>query len=117
MSLEETTKPFTFLVLADIHFGQLADSPEFRVNGQQPGDGSPKRISRRDGLIATVMKLPEKPTALFVPGDLTSIASSGEFKVCVEMALWIADDLGISRNNIFSPTATMTQIGESVSWE
>ena len=101
MSSEKTTKPFTFLVLADIHFGQLADSPEFRVNGKQPGDGSPKRTSRRDGLVATVKKLTEKPTALFVPGDRTSIASPGEFKGCVEMVLGIADDLGISRNNIF----------------
>jgi 3',5'-cyclic AMP phosphodiesterase CpdA len=101
MSAEEIPKPFTFLVLADVHFGQLADSPEFRVNGKRPSDGSLKRLSRRDGLVATILKLSEKPTALFVPGDLTSIASPAEFKGCVDIALGIADDLGIPRDHIF----------------
>lgn len=101
MNSEQNPNPFTFVVLADIHFGQLADSPEFRLDGNQPSDGSNKRLSRRDALVATIQRLSEKPTALFVPGDLTSIASPGEFKGCVELAIAIADDVGISQENVF----------------
>lgn len=101
MSSEENIKPFTFLVLADIHFGQLADSPEFRVGDTKTSEGSTMRVSRCDGLIATVLKLPEIPTAIFVPGDLTSVASPGEFKGCVEITFRIADALNISHDNVY----------------
>lgn len=98
---DENPQPFTFLVMSDIHFGELADSPEFSVSGKQKGGASSHRPSRRDGLVATVAKLTPKPTALFVPGDLTSIASPAEFKGCVDVTLGIADELGISRDNVF----------------
>jgi 3',5'-cyclic AMP phosphodiesterase CpdA len=101
MSSELTHKPFTFLVLADIHFGQFSDSPEFRLGAERRVDSSTKRKSRRDGLVAAVNKLAEKPTAIFVPGDLTSIASPGEFKGCVDIVYRIACDIGISSENIF----------------
>jgi len=98
MNSDQNPAPFSFLVLADIHFGQFSGAPEFRLDGIQQ-DG--KRLSLRDSLISTVRNLSTKPTALFVPGDLTSIASPSEFKGCVETVLGIADAIEISRDSVF----------------
>jgi len=95
----EIEQPFTFLVLGDIHFGKFADSPEFRGEENHKITYT-KQPSRKLSLIDEVLKLPERPTAIFIPGDLTSIASPSEFKGCIAMAMDIAEALSISRQNV-----------------
>lgn len=101
MPPEDSTPSFTFLVLADIHFGKFANSREFGLNQNTSGYASSKRLSSVDSLITTILKLEDKPTAILVPGDLTSIASPSEFEGCIKLTIEIAKKLDISSDNIF----------------
>lgn len=100
MSTESLPAPFNFLLLADIHFGVHAAYPELGGLDNRRQTPRPTTDSLQNGLVNIVKTLPDQPTAILVPGDLTSIASPTEFENCVNMLHGIADGLDIPRANV-----------------
>lgn len=91
----------TFLVLSDIHFGVYAVASELTSQSSKNAGAQSHTKSICDALVSKVLELEDRPTALLVPGDLTSIASPSEFNGCVQTVLDIANKLSIRRENVY----------------
>ena len=85
-------------LISDIHFGQMSRTKEFAVPGEPIQDETSGAQSLEKGLIDILKK--HKVDYLFIAGDLTSIGSPQEFYYCEEKILKIAQEVGISKENI-----------------
>lgn len=102
MFLNTSPNSFTFLVLADIHFGNSDDAPEFNVPSESSlKEDKQQSNNRLQALINTVKTTSPLPTAILVLGDLTSSALPSEFCECKKLVHHIADELNISHEKIF----------------
>jgi 3',5'-cyclic AMP phosphodiesterase CpdA len=84
-----------FLVLADIHAGQLAQSARLQCTGSSADSGDGLRSIARD-IRGTLSKAELKPTLLFIPGDLTSRGSPYEFLQTRRFIEFVALELDIA---------------------
>lgn len=89
------------LILGDIHFGKYTYVPELACKDTPQKKIVQNAVNLVDSLVETVNLLTIKPSAILVPGDLTSIASPAEFKGCTEVVFAIADRIGVSKNRVF----------------
>lgn len=85
-------------LISDIHFGQFSRTKEFSVPGEPIQEETTGAESLEKGLI-DILKT-QKVDYLFVAGDLTSVGSPQEFYYCEEKILQIAEEVGISQENI-----------------
>lgn len=85
-------------LISDIHFGQFSRTQEFSVPGEPIQEETTGAESLEKGLI-DILKA-QKVDYLFIAGDLTSVGSPQEFYYCEEKILKIAEEVGVSTENI-----------------
>jgi predicted phosphodiesterase len=88
-----------FLLISDIHFGSLAESGDFALEGSPPPHAISGAVAMKRSLIEALTG--KRIAALLVSGDLTSSGGPAEFCQCRDAILGIADALGIQRGAIF----------------
>jgi len=86
-----------FLVLSDIHFGKFAVNKSF--GSDDPTQDSSDRMI--ESLVKTTLDNHQALDAIFVPGDLTSVASPSEFNGCLQIVERIRNELNVATENLF----------------
>ena len=89
----------SFLVLSDIHFGKFSVSSDFAALGNPPVHAISNAISMKASLIDRAREYGVE--GILVSGDLTSIASPGEFLGTKQVVTEIANALSIPIANVF----------------
>ncbi len=85
-------------LISDIHFGLYSRTTEFSVPGEPIQDENTGAVSLRNSLISILKDADVE--YLCIAGDLTSVGSPQEFAFCENTIISIAQEAGISRNNI-----------------
>lgn len=93
-------KSVSLLVLGDIHFGKLADSPDFVSENAKARHHLNLAVSMKDDLITKLQN--EKLDGILVAGDLTSIGSPAEFAGCMDVVKKITKALHVPAGDVFT---------------
>lgn len=85
--------------ISDIHFGELAVSPEFSFEGEELKDGVIEKAKPLlQGIVDELKNV--RPDYLFIAGDLTSTGSPLEFEHCLCLIEKLSDAIGVSLDHI-----------------
>lgn len=85
-------------LISDIHFGLYSRTNEFSVPGEPIQDENTGAVSLKNSLISILKET--NAQYLCIAGDLTSIGSPQEFVFCENTVISIAQEAGISQDNI-----------------
>lgn len=86
-------------LISDIHYGILSTTSELSVDGEQLVTGEVTNAKPLFRGLIDILKS-QKPTFLFIAGDLTSTGSPLEFRDCYQKMLQLADTVGIAKDHI-----------------
>lgn len=103
-------QPLTFLVLSDLHFGDLSVSEDFAPSDKRPSGIMSGAVSMKESLVEIAGR--EDIDAILVSGDLTSKGSPQEFVGCISTLTEIARHLNVSPSNVI-----YTYGNHDVDWE
>ena len=84
---------------SDIHFGKLAISSEYSVEGEALQDVEIENACSSLLGLKKILK-EEKPDYLFIAGDLTSTGSPLEFEHCYQFISMISKEIGVLKENV-----------------
>ncbi|MGV8080004.1 MAG: metallophosphoesterase family protein [Syntrophales bacterium] len=87
-----------FLVLSDLHFGDLSVSEDFALPNERPSGVMSGAVSMKKSLVEIAGK--EEIDVILVSGDLTSKGSPQEFVGCISTLTEIARGLNVSLSNV-----------------
>lgn len=85
-------------LISDIHFGLYSRTAEFSVPGEPIQDENTGEVSLKNSLISILKET--NTQYLCIAGDLTSVGSPQEFAYCENTVISIAQEAGISQDNI-----------------
>ncbi|PYG85726.1 3',5'-cyclic AMP phosphodiesterase CpdA [Ruminiclostridium sufflavum DSM 19573] len=85
-------------LISDIHFGLYSRTTEFSVPGEPIQDENTGAVSLKNSLISILKEA--NAQYLCIAGDLTSIGSPQEFAFCEDTVTSIAQEAGISKDNV-----------------
>ena len=91
-------KPVQLLLLSDIHFGNLASSPDFAPRGDPPKHAMTRVVPMRDSLVKSLSG--RLFDGLLVSGDMTASGGPIEFKECWDVLSGMASELKIGHDKI-----------------
>ncbi len=90
-----------FLILSDIHFGELANCSTFAVSANQVKNPIINAKPMKDCLIDALRTQTSGINAILVPGDLTSQGDPAEFCSCVQTVTEIANHLHVPPDRVY----------------